>query len=65
MEICIGTYEKVGVFIMEEYMNKEELITLINTLSIEEVQNFKIEYYSDATYGYQDDRAIRKIEFTK
>lgn len=46
-------------------MSKEEIIALINTLDIEEIQNFKIEYYSDRSYGYQDDRRIRKIEFEK
>ena len=46
-------------------MSKEELIALVNTLEIEEIQNFKIEYYSDRSYGYQDDRKTRKIEFSR
>lgn len=46
-------------------MSKEELIALVNTLEIEEIQNFKIEYYSDRSYGYQDDRKTRKIKFEK
>lgn len=46
-------------------MSKDELIALVNTLDIDEIQNFKIEYYSDRNYGYQDDRRIRKIEFNK
>lgn len=46
-------------------MSKEEIVALIDTLDIEEIQNFKIEYYSDRSYGYQDDRRIRKIEFEK
>lgn len=28
-------------------MSKDELIALLNTLDIEEIQNFKIEYYSE------------------
>ncbi len=32
---------------MEGYMSKDELIALLNTLDIEEIQNFKIEYYSE------------------
>ena len=46
-------------------MNKEELIALISTLDIEEIENFKIEYFSERSYGYNDNRQIRKIEFNK
>ncbi len=46
-------------------MNKEEVLALINTLDIEEIEKFEIQYYSERSYGYQDDRKIRRLEFNK
>lgn len=47
-------------------MNKEELINLINSLTIEEINAFKIQYYSEKEekYGYsQDKREEKEISF--
>lgn len=47
-------------------MNKEELINLINSLTIEEINAFKIQYYSEKKDNYrysQDEREEKEILF--
>lgn len=50
-------------------MNKEELIKLLESLTIEEIRSFEINYFKeeDNSYGYprQNTRKIFVIEFNK
>lgn len=46
-------------------MNKEELIKLINSLNIEDISGFTINYFSEEkTYGkYKDDRILKTLSY--
>lgn len=42
-------------------MNKEEIIKIIESLSIEEIKNIVIIYYKEKTYGMYQNRKEYKI----